>query len=183
MARRPRALRQASLERDMPRDWETRSIEPLHLPFRDGRTYIPDLQVECRGYVGSEDGPLPITASPVWQIAPLTRTARRIIPARYYRALEIRRVGETEPCAIVVAMYDHRGALPNYWPRGKLVSARPERARFRRREFACLATADLVVVSSVPICELGSILIGTRPERRRGRLPEEDGQALADLAF
>ncbi|MBY0253400.1 MAG: hypothetical protein K2X54_18785, partial [Methylobacterium organophilum] len=110
-------------------------------------------------------------------------TARRIIPARYYRALEIRRVGETEPCAIVVAMYDHRGALPNYWPRGKLVSARPERARFRRREFACLATADLVVGSSVPICELGSILIGTRPERRRGRLPEEDGQALADLAF
>lgn len=167
----------------MPRDWETRSIEPLHLPFRDGRTYIPHLQVECRGYVRSEDGPLPITTNPVWQIAPLTRTARRIIPAHYYRALEFRRIGETEPCAIVVAMTDNRGALPTHWPRGKLVSARPERARFRRREFACLATADLVVVSSVPICELGSILIGTRPERRRGRLPEEDGQALADLAF
>lgn len=181
MARRPRP--HASLGRDMPRDWALRSIEPRHLPFREGRTYIPDLQVECRGYVGSEDGPLPITANAVWQLAPLTRTARRIIPARYDRALEIRRIGETDTCALVVAMYDHRGALPNHWPRGKLVSARPERARFRQGEFAFLATADLVVVSPVPICELGSILIGTRPERKQRRMPEEDGQALADLAF
>ncbi|SFM84821.1 hypothetical protein [Methylobacterium pseudosasicola] len=160
--------------------WRPRSITPWHMRVgADGRTYDPGLIVECELF---RDG-LDLTTSPVWQIAPLTRLARAEIPALVGRGWHVRRVGETEPCAVVIWVMLHLFG-------GRLVSAAPQRAALNCSNRLLVVTPELIVAvrGAEPrhaFMHVADIVAGTRPNprRRAPQIPPGDLEALDALAL
>lgn len=167
--------------------WFPRSVMPKRPPFVVAGAEPADLRVamEARHF---EDG-LTLSASPIWQVAPLTkagraailRTAGETVRACLVEGWHVRRPGEKDASALVLKLTEH-------FMHGRLVSAAPERAALRYTDRLLVVTPRLVfsVQGSDPgqaFGRLADFYIGTRraPRRRARPLPEGDAEALGWL--
>lgn len=157
--------------------WTRRSVTPIHLPFgEDGLTFDPGLVVETRPV---DD----LAACPVWVVAPLTRLARREVPRLLREAWHVRRLGMTDPIAVVLRLRPHM-------LHGQVLSRAPERATIGRWDRLLVVLPDLVIPvhGSDPGRAFGwlaDVIEGTRPRSLRARPaagPADDLDALTRLA-
>lgn len=115
--------------------WKPKRIAPWFLPFGpDGRTYDPELVVETELFRDE----LSLTTSPIWQIAPITRIGRELLPRCIGRGWHVRRLGQTDPVATVLWLTAH--PLD-----GRIVSAAPERVNLTYADRLLVIMAELVI--------------------------------------
>ena len=137
--------------------WRRKSITPNFLPFKDGLTHDPGLVVEIE----------PIDAlcdSPIWRDALMTKVARLHVPPFVREAWHVRRLGTTDPFAIVVQLVKHP-------LNRRVLSRRPEQAMIARTKRLLVVLPELLLtVHGAEVRRayslLADLMLGTRQRPR-----------------
>lgn len=158
--------------------WRRKAIRPWLMPFgSDGRTYDPGLVVEAQRLPADD-----LRTSDIWLSARLTRAGRERIPACYRTAWQVRRLGEEQPCALLVQVAAHHLY-------GEILAAAPDRVVLSGRgRFIVLVPGRIVAVPRADPAwawhTVADLILGTLPAKRsrRPELPESDLDALSTLS-
>lgn len=158
-------------------EWRARLATPNNLPFIDGVTKDPRLVLGTRRI---EPG-LAVRTHEIFQRAPLTTLARRLVPDNAAAAWEVSRWYDYRPFALVLTF---PGRSRHFWPDAALVSTRPSRVRWPSGCSALVAMADYVAVTPPGTAwgVVGDAACGTLPVKAR-RIDDEDAEALASMAL
>ena len=124
---------------------------------------------------------LAVRTHEIFQIAPLTALARRVVPDQAEEAWEVCRWLDGKPFAVILTLLARSRQV---WPRGALVSTSPSHVRWPAGYKALVAMADFVSVTSPGVAwgVVGDAACGTLPVKAR-RIDDEDAEALASMAL